>query len=449
MFKDLNEKLNKIFSKLTGVGYLNEEQINNALREIRIALLEADVAVEVVREFTNIVKEKALGQEVLKSITPGQMVVKIVQDCMVDLLTFEGGHELNIGVKPPAVILMLGLQGSGKTTTTAKIAKRLSKDFNKKILLASLDIYRPAAQEQLKILAEKIGVDCVDIIAKQKPVEITQRALKQAKTGLYDVLILDTAGRLHIDDELMNEVIEISQISRPSEKLLVVDAMTGQDSVNVAHEFNNKVGISGIVLTRIDGDARGGAALSMSYVTKCPIKFLGSGEAIEELEVFYPDRIASRILGMGDVVSLVEKAAEIVDEEESEKLERSLKKGSFDLDQLANQLSKIRKMGGMSKIMGMIPGMGKFSGAINQDEMSEKTINRQIAIINSMTKLERKNPKLLNASRKIRIAKGSGVQVQEVNKLIKNFLKMQKMFKRFGSMDKKALMRGGLEQFLS
>lgn len=447
MFKSLSEKLNKVFSKLTGVGYITEEHINSALREIRVALLEADVSLEVVREFTKIVKERALGAEVIKSVTPGQMVVKIVQDTIEELLIFEDGHELNLSTKPPAVLLMLGLQGSGKTTTTVKLAKKLIAE-QKKVLVASLDIYRPAAQKQLEVLSQKVGIESLEIIPEQLPLEITKRALSEAKLGGFDVLILDTAGRLHLDEKLMDEVQSVAKAAQPIEKLLVVDAMTGQDAVNVAREFNQRTGITGIVLTRIDGDTRGGAALSMSYVTKCPIKFLGTGEGIDELEYFYPDRIASRILGMGDVVSLVEKASEMVDEEEAQKLEESLSKGSFDLNSLADQLSKVKKMGGIAKLMGMVPGLNKLSGAVNSSEINEKTIDRQIAIVRSMTRVERRNPKLLNASRKIRIAKGSGTQVQDVNKLVKNFLKMQKMMKKFGSMDKSAMMRGDMRQFL-
>ncbi len=449
MFKDLGEKLNKVFSKLTGVGFISEEHINTALREIRVALLEADVSLDVVREFTKIVKEKALGKEVLDSVTPGQMVVKIVQDTIQELLTFESGHEINLKAKPPVILLMLGLQGSGKTTTTVKIANKIAKEKNKKILVASLDIYRPAAQQQLEILAKKAHIDSLEIVSGQTPKEITERAVKQAKKGLYDILILDTAGRLHLDDELMLEVKEVANISSPTEKLLVVDSMTGQDSVNVAREFNEKVGVTGIVMTRIDGDTRGGAALSMSYVTNCPVKFLGVGEAVDEIEIFYPERIASRILGMGDVVSLVEKAAELVDEKEAAELEKAMQKGRFDLDQLATHLGKIKKMGGVTKLMGMIPGLNKLTGSINAEKIAgDGEVDKQIAIIRSMTKDEKKFPKLLNASRKIRIAKGSGTQVQDVNKLVKNFLKMQKMMKKFSSMDKSSLMRGGIDQLM-
>lgn len=447
MFKDLGEKLNNIFGKLTSVGYLTEDQIHSSLREIRVALLEADVSLEVVKEFTNIVKERALGQEVLKSITPGQMIVKIVQDTITDLLKFDKGHEININANPPAVILVMGLQGSGKTTSAVKLAKKLSYQKKKKVLLASLDVYRPAAQKQLEMLALKAGLKSLEIIENQSPLEITKRALSEAKHDQYDVLILDTAGRMHIDQDLMNEVVKISEISKPVEKLLVVDSMIGQESVNIAREFNKQVGCTAIGLTRVDGDTRGGAALSMSFMTKCPIKILGTGEGVDDLEDFDPERIASRILGMGDIVSLVEKAAEAFDDEEAAKLESDMQKGHFTLDQLASHLGKIKKMGGVAKLVSMIPGMSKFSGKINSDEVDDKSVERQIAIIRSMTKFEKLNPKLLNASRKIRISKGSGTSVQEVNKLVKNFLKMQKMMKKFSSMDKKSLMRGGMDQF--
>ncbi|MEQ9115350.1 MAG: signal recognition particle protein [Rickettsiales bacterium] len=446
MFKDLGDKLNKIFSKLTSVGYLTEEHINSSLREIRVSLLEADVSLEVVREFTSLVKERALGEEVIKSVTPGQMVVKIVQDTIAHILSFEEGHQINLKAKPPAVLLVMGLQGSGKTTTVAKLAKKLAK--NKKILVASLDVYRPAAQKQLEVLSEKVGVESLKIIPKEDPVQITKRALSFAKDNGFDVLILDTAGRTHIDQGLMNEVVEIANISNPVEKLLVVDSMIGQESVNIAKAFNEKIGCTAIGLTRVDGDTRGGAALSMSYVAKCPIKLLGTGEGVDDLEEFDPERLASRILGMGDVVTLVEKAAEAFDEEESARLEKDLRSGQFSLEQLESQLGKIKKMGGLTKMIGMIPGMNKLSGSMNSDDLDNKAVERQIAIIRSMTRFEKRNPKLLNASRKVRISKGSGSSVQEINKLVKNFLKMQKMMKRFSSMDKKSIMRGGMDQFL-
>jgi len=436
MFNDLTSSLNKIFDKLKGVGYLREEDVASALREIRLALLEADVALPVVKDFISLVKERAVGEQIVKSISPGQMVVKVVQDCLQEILTLES-HELNIAVAPPAVIMMVGLQGSGKTTTTAKIANKLKKE-GKKPYMASLDIYRPAAQEQLLALSRQIQVDCLPIEPNQTPIEITKRALKEAK--FHDVLLLDTAGRLHIDQELMDELRQIKKLANPVEILLVADAMTGQDAVNIAKEFNDALGLTGIILSRVDSDARGGAALSMSYVTKCPIKFLGVGEKVSDLEEFYPDRVASRILGMGDISSLVEKAAAAVDKESSEKMMRQIEKGRFDLNMLAEQLKGMKKMGGIASIMGMIPGLGKLAKGVNSSAIDDGIIKRQLAIISSMTKEERRDPRILNASRKIRIANGSGTDVQDINKLMKQFLQMGKMVKKFGKVDKETLM---------
>ena len=440
MFDKLTDNLGKVFDKLTGTGYLRENDIEAALREIRIALLEADVALPVVKDLIKLIKEEAVGEKVTRSVSPGQMVVKIVQDCIEKILTAEN-HSLNLSVAPPAVILMAGLQGSGKTTTAAKLALKLKKD-GKKILLASLDIYRPAAQKQLQILAMQNSLDALEIIEHQKPLEITKRALKEGK--FHDVIILDTAGRQHIDQELMKELIDIKSLSNPVETILVADAITGQDAVNIAQEFNKQIGISGIILTRIDSDARGGAALSMSYITKCPIKFLATGEKIDDFEIFAPDRIASRILGMGDIVSLVEKAQSVADKDSSEKLMKKLEKGQFDLDTLAEQLNGLRKMGGLSSVMKMIPGLNKLTKGIGSDTMNDGAIKTQLAIISSMTKDERKFPKILNASRKIRIADGSGTKVQDINKLVKQFLMMQKMFKKAGKLDKNALLSGKL-----
>lgn len=435
MFNDLTASLNKIFDKLKGVGYLREEDVSSALREIRLALLEADVALPVVKDFINLVKERAVGEQIVKSISPGQMVVKIVQDCLEEILTLEN-HSLNLAVTPPAVILMVGLQGSGKTTTTAKIASKLKKD-GKKVYMASLDIHRPAAQEQLLTLSRQIQIDCLPIEPNQSPIDITKRALKEAK--FHDVLLLDTAGRLHIDKSLMDELKAIKKLAAPIEILLVADAITGQDAVNIAKEFNDALALTGIVLTRVDSDARGGAALSMSYVTKCPIKFLGVGEKISDLEEFYPDRIASRILGMGDISSLVERAVAAVDKEASEKMMRQIEKGRFDLNMLAEQLKGMKKMGGFASIMGMIPGLGKLTKGIDSSAVDDGMIKRQLAIISSMTKEERRDPRVLNASRKIRIANGSGTDVQDINKLVKQFLQMGKMIKRFGKVDKETL----------
>jgi signal recognition particle subunit SRP54 len=444
MFGDLTTSLGKIFDKLTSVGYLREEDVEKALREIRIALLEADVALPVVKEFTKLVKERAVGEKVVQSVSPGQMVIKIVQNCLEEILTLEN-HELDLSTTPPAVILIAGLQGSGKTTTTAKIAHKLKKE-GKKVYLASLDVYRPAAQEQLLTLAQQIEVDCLPIEAAKKPLDITKKALKEAK--FYDVLLLDTAGRLHVDAELMKELQQVKKLANPIETLLVADSITGQDAVTIAQEFDKSISLTGIILTRVDSDARGGAALSMSYITKCPIKFLGVGEKISDLENFYPDRIASRILDMGDVVSLVEKAAEIIDKEETEELMKKVEKGRFDLDMLANQMKSMKKMGGISSIMKMIPGIGKLTKNMNSNEMDDSVINKQLAIICSMTKEEKRNPKILNASRKIRIANGSATRAQDINKLVKQFLQMQKMAKKFGKMDKESLMQGGLDKLL-
>jgi len=443
MFSNLAESLSKVFDKLTGTGYLREDDINSAMREIRIALLEADVALPVIKDLIKNIKEEAVGEKVIKSVSPGQMVVKIVQDAIEKILTLDN-HALNLSIAPPAVILMVGLQGSGKTTSTAKLALKLKKD-GKKVLISSLDIYRPAAQKQLQILAEQNNIDVVSIVDKEKPLEITKRTLAEGK--FYDVIILDTAGRQHVDKELMDELKDVKKLSKPIETILVADAITGQDAVNIAQEFNEAVGLSGIILTRVDSDARGGAALSMSYVTKCPIKFLATGEKIEDFELFAPDRIASRILGMGDIVSLVEKAQEFTDKEASEKLMKKLEKGQFDLDTFADQLKNLKKMGGLSSVMKMIPGINKLTKGMDGNAMDDSIIKVQLAIISSMTKKERKFPKILNASRKIRVAEGSGTKVQEINKLVKQFLQMQKMFKKAGTMDKSALLRGKFNEF--
>jgi signal recognition particle subunit SRP54 len=444
MFNNLGESLGKVFEKLTSVGYLREGDIDSALREIRIALLSADVALPVVKDLMGLIKEEAVGEKITKSVSPGQMVVKIVQDCLEKILTHEESA-LNLSTTPPAVIMMAGLQGSGKTTTTGKLAAKLKKE-GKKVLVASLDIYRPAAQEQLKILGEQNELDVLEIVPKQKPVYIAKRALAEGK--YHDVVILDTAGRLHLDKELMDELKQVKKLTSPVETLLVADAMTGQDAVNIAQQFDQEIGVTGIVLTRVDSDARGGAALSMGYVTKKPIKFLATGEKIADFENFSPDRIASRILGMGDVVSLVEKAQEVTSQEDSEKMMKKLEKGQFDLDTMADQLKNLRKMGGISSVMKMIPGVNKMMKGVNQDAVDNSVVKRQLAIISSMTKDERRYPKTLNASRKIRVADGSGTKVQDINKLVKQFLQMQKMFKKAGKMDKSALMRGGFEQFM-
>lgn len=431
MFDALTDKLGTVFAKITSRGVLTEKDIDDAMREIRIALLEADVSLPVVKQFIAQVKEQALGEKVVRSVQPGQMVVKIVHDELVKLLGAES-TELNLNVAAPAVILMVGLQGSGKTTTSAKIANRLQK--KRKVLLASLDVYRPAAQEQLAQLGRQINVATLPIIAGQKPLDIAKRALAEAKNGVYDVLILDTAGRLHIDDVLMQEVADVKKLANPSETLLVADALIGQDACNVAREFNEKVGITGIALTRIDGSSRAGAALSMKMVADVPLKFLGTGEKIEEFEEFHADRIAGRILGQGDVVSLVEKAMENVDREESEKMAAKMMKGHFDLNDMLAQLRQIQKLGSMGSIMSMIPGLSKFKDQIAQAGIGDNLIKKQEAIILSMTKAERRNPDIIKAARKKRIACGAGVDVHEVNKLLKSYEQMSTMMKKMGKM---------------
>lgn len=443
MFDSLTDRLGAVFDKLTKRGALSEADVDTALREVRVALLEADVALPVARDFVAKVKENAVGQEVVKSVAPGQMVIKIVNDTLVDFLGAET-QDLNLGAVPPVPILMVGLQGSGKTTTTAKIALRLTAREKKKVLMASLDTRRPAAMEQLKILGEQAEVATLPIVEGQPPVDIAKRAMQAAKLQGYDVVLLDTAGRMHVDEALMAEVQAVHTAVTPAETLLVADSLTGQDAVNVAQQFNDRLGLSGIVLTRIDGDGRGGAALSMRAVTGCPIKFLGVGEKLDELDAFHPDRIANRILGMGDVVSLVEKAAETVDEEQAEKLAKKVAKGQFDLNDLLDQLRQISKMGGLDGLMGLLPGVGKLKQQMAQAKVDPALLKRQEAIILSMTAKERTSPKLIHASRKKRIAAGSGTSVQEVNRLLKQFKQMSGMMKKVGKMGKKGLMRSGL-----
>lgn len=444
MFESLSNRLTGIFDKLRGRGALSEQDVNAAMREIRIALLEADVALPVVKDFIEVVREKAVGHEILKSVTPGQQIVKIVHDHLIEVLGHEA-QEINLAGNPPVFIMMVGLQGSGKTTSTAKIAKLLNSRQHKKILMASLDIYRPAAQEQLTVLGQEIQIDTLEIIAQQKPLEIAKRAAEKARLEGFDVVMLDTAGRLHIDAELMEELQQVRDLTKPIETILVADAMTGQDAVTVAKTFHEQVGLTGIMLTRIDGDARGGAALSMRAVTGCPIKFLGVGEQINKLETFHPERIASRILDMGDVVTLVEKAAETLDQEEAEKIAAKMKKGKFDLDDMASQLKQMQKLGGMSSLLGMLPGIGKIKDKISDAGLDDRMLKRQLAIIQSMTKSERKNVKLLNASRRRRIALGSGTTVADVNRLIKQYIQMSDMMKKMGKLDKRGLLKSGLK----
>ena len=431
MFESLSDRLSGIFDKLTRRGALTDSDVAEAMREVRRALLEADVALEVVKTFTDRVREKAVGQEVLRSVTPGQMVVKIVHDELVRTLGAEA-EPIDLNAPAPVAIMMVGLQGSGKTTTTAKLSKRLNERDKRKVLMASLDTRRPAAQEQLKVLGEQAGIDTLPIVKGQTPQQIAARAMQAGRLGGYDVVMLDTAGRLHIDDELMRETEEIRDIAHPHETLLVADSLTGQDAVNLARTFNERIGITGIVLTRIDGDGRGGAALSMRAVTGKPIKLLGTGEKLDGLEDFHPERIAGRILGMGDVVSLVEKAAETIDQQKAEAIAKKMVKGQFDLEDLAEQLKQMQKIGGMSSVLGFLPGLGKMKKQIDAANLDDKIIKRQGAIISSMTPKERRNPKVLQASRKRRIAAGSGTTVQEVNQLLKMHRQMADMMKTIG-----------------
>jgi len=433
MFESLTDKLSGIFEGLNRRGALKEDDVNAALREVRVALLEADVALAVVKDFIASIKDKAVGQTVLKSVTPGQQVVKIVHDGLEDMLGGEA-EPLNLKAPAPVPILMVGLQGSGKTTTSAKIAKRLKEKQGKSVLLASLDTNRPAAMEQLQVLAEQVGVNFLPIVKGQMPVDIARRAISAAKLQNIDIVILDTAGRLHINQALMTEAAAVKKATNPIETLLVVDALTGQDAVHLAKEFNEKIGVTGVVLTRLDGDSRGGAALSMRAITGKPIKLMGLGEKMDALEDFHPGRMANRILGMGDVVSLVEKAAETIKEEDAEKMAQKMAKGTFDLEDLKSQLQQMKKLGGMKSILGLMPGLGKMGKALKNADMDDSIFVRQEAIINSMTPRERRNVRLMNASRKKRIAGGSGTTVQEVNKLLKMHLQMAKMMKRMGKM---------------
>ena len=434
MFDTLSDRLGGVFDKLRGRGALKEQDVRDAMREVRIALLEADVALPVVRRFIDDVTEKAIGQSVLKSVTPGQQVVKIVNDALVEML---GGDEtvgLDLNAAPPVVIMMVGLQGSGKTTSTAKLAKMLREKHGKKVLMASLDVNRPAAQEQLKVLGEQIGAATLPIIVGQQPVEIATRAMHAAKLQAIDVLLLDTAGRLHVDQQLMDEMKAVAAISTPRETLLVVDSLTGQDAVNVAQSFAGQVDLTGVILTRMDGDARGGAALSMRAVTGKPIKFAGMGEKLDALEPFHPGRVAGRILGMGDIVSIVEKAAATIDAADADKLAQRMAKGQFDMNDLRMQLRQMQNMGGLGALAGMMPGMKKAKAAMATSGMDDRVLLRMDAIIGSMTPKERARPELLNAKRKIRVAKGSGTQVQDINKLIKMHQEMERAMKQIRKM---------------
>ena len=445
MFENLSERLSGVFDKLTKQGALSEDDVKTALREVRVALLEADVSLEVARDFVKAVADKATGQSVTKSVTPGQQVVKIVHDELVHVLT--GSEEpgvLKID-NPPAPILMVGLQGSGKTTTTAKLAKRLKEKDGKRVLMASLDVNRPAAMEQLAILGVQIGVDTLPIVKGEDPVQIAKRAKTQASLGGYDVYMLDTAGRLHIDAELIAQAAAVRDVANPRETLLVVDGLTGQDAVNVATEFDDKIGVSGVVLTRMDGDGRGGAALSMRAVTGKPIRFVGLGEKMDAIEEFHAERVAGRILGMGDIVSLVEKAQETIEAEQAERMMKRFQKGQFNMNDLKMQLEQMLKMGGMESMMGMMPGMGKMAKQVEQAGFDDSILKRQVALIQSMTKRERANPQLLQASRKKRIAAGAGMEVSELNKLIKMHRQMSDMMKKMCKMGKGGMLKQAMK----
>lgn len=433
MFESLSERLGGVFDRLRGRGALTEADVRAAMREVRVALLEADVALPVAKSFIDKVTERAVGAEVTRSVTPGQQVVKIVHDELAAML---GGDAegLELDVTPPAVVMMVGLQGSGKTTTTAKIAKRLKEKDRKKVLMASLDVNRPAAQEQLRVLGEQTEVATLPVIAGQQPVDIARRALQAAKLQGFDVLMLDTAGRLHVDAALMAEMQSVAAVAIPQEILLVVDSLTGQDAVNVAENFSKQVALTGVVLTRMDGDARGGAALSMRHVTGKPIKFVGVGEKLDALDAFDPQRVAGRILGMGDVVSLVEKAAASIEQEDAERMAAKLAKGQFDMNDLRSQLQQMQKMGGMAGLIGMLPGMGKLAAQAEKAGADDKLLGRMEAVILSMTPKERGKPEILNAKRKIRIANGAGTTVQEVNKLLKMHQEMSTAMKKIRKM---------------
>ena len=434
MFDALSDRLGNVFDRLRGRGALSEQDVREAMREVRIALLEADVALPVVRRFVDEVTEQAVGHNVLRSVTPGQQVVKIVNDALVEMLGGQDTPGLDLNAAPPVVIMMVGLQGSGKTTTTAKLAKLLKEKHGKKAMMASLDVNRPAAQEQLAVLGEQVGVATLPIVAGQAPVDIATRALNAAKLQAVDVLLLDTAGRLHVDQQLMDEMKAVAAISNPKETLLVVDSLTGQDAVNVAQSFAGEVDLSGVIVTRMDGDARGGAALSMRAVTGKPIKFAGTGEKLDAIEPFHPARVASRILGMGDIVSIVEKAAATIKEEEAEALAARMPKGQFDMNDLRTQLRQMQNMGGLGMLAGMMPGMKKAKAAMQASGMDDRVLLRMDAIIGSMTPKERARPDLLNAKRKIRVAKGSGTQVQDVNKLLKMHQEMERAMKQIRKM---------------
>ena len=429
MFENLTNKLENIFSKLKSAPSLTEEQVDSGLKEIRLALLEADVALSVVKDFIGNVKPKAIGQEIIKSTSPGQMIVKIVYDELVSILGSKS-EEINLKAVPPVSILLVGLQGSGKTTSAAKLAKLIEKNHKKKVMLVSLDVYRPAAQEQLKLLAEKNNIQNLPIIEKQQPIDITKRAMNAASLAGSDVIIFDTAGRTQIDLPMMSEIKQIKDLTKPAETILVADSLTGQIAVNVAKEFDTAVNLSSIILTRVDGDVRGGAALSIKHVTGKPIKYIGVGEKISDLEMFHPDRLANRILGMGDVVTLVEKAAQDLSEEKIKETEEELKQGIFTMDSYLSQLRQMKKMGGMEGVMSMLPGVNKMKAQMDQANIDESMLIENEAIILSMTKNEKENPKIISGSRRKRISQGAGVDVSKINKLLKQFKMMSDMMKK-------------------
>jgi signal recognition particle subunit SRP54 len=441
MFESLSKRLTESLDKLRRKGMLSEADVEAALRDVRVALLEADVALPVARDFINDLKTKIVGERIVASINPSQMVIKLVHDALVELLGGTETNELNLAAAPPAVVLMCGLQGSGKTTTTGKLALRLKDKQNKRVLVASLDVYRPAAQEQLASVAVTAKVDSLPIVAGEMPETITRRALDAARTGGYDVLLLDTAGRLHVDDALMAELKAVKALANPIETLLVADSLTGQDAVNIAKAFHESIGVTGIVLTRLDGDGRGGAALSMRSITGQPIKFMGLGERLTEFEPFHAERVAGRILDKGDVISLVEKATEVMNTAEAEASAKRMMEGKFDLTDMLGHIRQISKMGGLGGVMSLMPGIGKIKEAMKDAPMPDDSIvKRQEAIILAMTPKERANPGLLNASRRRRIAIGSGVQVSDVNRLIKQYQQMETMMKQMKKMGKKGMM---------
>ena len=443
MFENLTNKFEEIFSSLKKAPSLDEKQVDEGLRSIRLALLEADVSLDVVKEFINKVRPKVLGQEIVRSTSPAQMVVKIVYDEIVSFLG-EKNSDIQLNAVPPVPIMLVGLQGSGKTTTTAKLARFLEKNNKKKIMMASLDIYRPAAQEQLRLLGEQNNIETLPIIEGQLPTDICRRAISAANLNGTEIIIFDTAGRTQIDFQMMNEIKQVEDIINPSETILVADSLTGQVAANVAKEFKNKVNLTGIILTRSDGDGRGGAALSMKYVADVPIKFLGIGEKIENFEVFHPDRIANRILGMGDIVSLVEKASEDLDQENLKKTEEKLKKGQFSLEDYLSQLRQMKKMGGIEGIMSFLPGISKMKSQMENAGIDEEIISKNEAVILSMTHKERKDPRIINGSRKKRIANGSGTDVATINKLLKQFKMMSDMMKKMSKGNTKDLADKGI-----